>query len=84
MVVLVSLVVLCTICFLFIIYLPCGIFFFCDQLSVIVYLNVPDKIHPTDPNVHPSASTEARYRACKSRTRKRGWGQLVHILHVNV
>ena len=23
-------------------------------------------------------------RACKSRERKRGWGQKVHILHVNV
>ena len=23
-------------------------------------------------------------RACKSRTRKRGWGQKLHILHVNI
>ena len=24
------------------------------------------------------------YRACKSRARKRGWGQEVHLLHVNI
>ena len=26
----------------------------------------------------------AANRACKSRARKRGWGQEVHILHVNI
>ena len=27
---------------------------------------------------------EAAYRECKSRARERGWGQEIHILHVNI
>ena len=36
------------------------------------------------PNLFFERETYMVYRACKSRARKRGWEQEVHILHVNI